>query len=132
MDSVRAVAEQDAFARHCGIQIVDVGPGTARARMRLSPEHLNGLGVAHGAAIFALADLAFAAACNSHGIPALAINVSINYLKSLKEGVLTADAREVSADGRLGAYAVQVSDEAGDVVATFQGLCYRKLLPKTE
>ena len=40
---------------------------------------LNGEGLTHGGAIFGLADLVFAAASNSHGNLALALNVNISF-----------------------------------------------------
>ena len=93
--------------------------------MTIRPEHLNGVGVVHGGAIFALADAAFAAASNSEGRVAVAININISYLRGAKEGVLTARATEVNPDKRIGSYRVDVTDEEGQAVAVFQGLVYR-------
>ncbi|MGE0085853.1 MAG: PaaI family thioesterase [Desulfococcaceae bacterium] len=118
--------QKDKFARHTGIDLLEMSPGKAKARMEIREEHKNGMGVAHGGAIFTLADLVFAAASNSRGIPALAINVSISYLKKVTEGTLTAEAAEVSLNPKLGSYTVEVRDETGDMVAIFQGMVYRK------
>jgi acyl-CoA thioesterase len=87
---------------------------------------LNGLGTVHGGAIFTLADFAFAAACNSHGTVAVALNVSITFMKAATTGTLWADAREVSKNFKVGSYAVEVKDDQGELVAQFQGLAYRK------
>ncbi len=119
-------AERDLFARHCGIELVEVGKGTARTRMKIQEHHLNGVRSVQGGAIFTLADLAFAAACNSHGTVAVAINVSITFIKAATAGTLTAEAKEVSVNPKLGTYSIQVTNDAGEVVATFQGLAYRK------
>ena len=129
MENVKRTLSKDRFAAHCHIELVSVGPGEARARMALGPEHLNGVGVAQGGAIFTLADYAFAAASNSHGTIALAINVSISFLKAVKEGVLWAEAREISKNPKLGTYTVEVKTEGGDLVALFQGMVYRKPEP---
>jgi acyl-CoA thioesterase len=94
--------------------------------MVLHPHHWNGVDLAHGGAIFTLADFAFAAASNSHGTIAVAINVSISFLKAASTGTLWADAREVSLNPKLGSYTVDVKDDAGQLVAVFQGLAYRK------
>ena len=71
MTSIRRPFKQifanDRFAARCGIELLAVSPGQARARMSLRPDHLNGLGSVQGGAIFTLADFAFAAASNSHG-----------------------------------------------------------------
>ena len=57
---------------------------------------------------------------------AVAINVSITFIKAATAGTLTAEAREVSVNPKLGTYSIQVTNDAGEVVATFQGLAYRK------
>ncbi len=119
----------DRFARHCGIELVSVSPGQARAKLPLGPQPLNGLGMTQGGAIFTLADFAFAAASNSHGTAALAINVSISFLKATKEGTLWAEAREVSRSFKLASYTIEVKDDAGELVALFQGMVYRKKDP---
>ena len=62
MEKVRQLLSKDRYARHSGIELVDVGPGTATVRMRIVDEHRNGVGMVHGGAIFTLADFAFAAA----------------------------------------------------------------------
>jgi acyl-CoA thioesterase len=121
--------KNDRFAAHTNIELVSVAPGEARAKMTLQPYHLNGLGSVMGGAIFTLADLAFAAASNAHGTAAVAINVSISYLKAAKTGTLWAQAREVSRNFKLGSYTVEVKDDAGDLVALFQGMVYRKKDP---
>jgi acyl-CoA thioesterase len=117
---------QDQFARHCDIELVSVSAGQARARMPLQPHHWNGLGTAQGGAIFTLADFAFAAASNSHGTVAVAVNVSITFMKSARTGTLWAEAREISRNHKLGTYTVEVKDDQGDLVALFQGMAYRK------
>jgi len=120
-----AFFEGDAFARHCGVELAEAGPGHAVTRLPIRPEHLNGVGVVHGGAIFAVADAAFAAASNSAGRTAVAININISYLRAAREGVLTARAREINPDKRIGGYRVDVTDDEGQVVAVFEGLVYR-------
>jgi acyl-CoA thioesterase len=94
--------------------------------MEICEHHLNGVGTVHGGAIFTLADFAFATACNSHGKIAVAVNVSISFMKAVSTGSLIAEAWEVSKNPKLGTYTAQVKDDAGDVVAIFQGLAYIK------
>ena len=111
---------------YCGIKLVSVSPGHAVAKMQLQPWHLNAVGSAQGGAIFTLADFAFAAASNAHGTVAVGINVSITYLKGVQSGVLTAEAREVGLNPKLGSYTVDIRDETSALIAVFQGLVYRK------
>jgi acyl-CoA thioesterase len=117
----------DRFAGHVGIELLDVQPGRATARLEITDHHLNGLGRTQGGAVFTLADLAFAAASNSHGIAAMAISVNIFFVKGTSAGaVLTAHAVEISRNSKLATYQVDVLDETGDRVASFQGMVYRK------
>lgn len=119
----------DRYAELSGIEIVEVGEGRAKARLTVSERHLNGVDLVHGGAIFTLADLAFAVASNSHGTVAVAINASVSFLKAARSGTLQAEAVEVSRNPRLGSYTVTVTDDAGDIVAIFQGMVYRKSDP---
>jgi len=126
MDKVRDVLSRDQFAQHSGIELVEVSKGYAKAVMTLQEMHLNGVGTVHGGAIFTLADFVFAAASNSHGTIAVAINVSISYVKAATNGILTAEAAEESINPKLATYRVRVTDDSGDLVASFQGMVYRK------
>ena len=119
--------KRDQFAAHCGIELLEVSPGGAKARMNVAEQHLNGLRTVHGGAIFTLADFAFAAACNSHGTVSVALNVSISFVKAAFPGmILYADAKEVSRSPKIGTYDIRVTSEKGELIATFQGLAYRK------
>jgi acyl-CoA thioesterase len=126
MPDVRTLLSQDRFAAHAGVALLQVEPGFARARLEVGPHHLNGVGTAQGGAIFTLADFAFAAAANSTGSVAVAIDVSISFLKAVTGGVLTAEAREEAAAGRISTTVVRVTDEAGALVAIFKGTAYRR------
>jgi len=127
--------KKDLFAASLGIELETMADGYAKASLELTPEHTNGLGIAHGGALFSLADLAFAAASNSHGTAAVAINATISYVKAVSQGMLVAEAREVSRSSRLATYTVEVLDEGGSPCAIFQGTVYRKkepLLPQAD
>jgi acyl-CoA thioesterase len=126
MEALKRFFEGDQFAKRADVKLTAVAPGSATAEMTLQPYHWNGLNSVQGGAIFTLADFAFAAAANSYGTVAVAVNVSITFMKAAKEGTLRAEARELSKNHRLGSYLVEVKDQAGDLVAVFQGLAYRK------
>ena len=116
----------DRFAAHVGIELLEVAPGRARAQLEIDERHLNAVGVAHGAAIFSLADLVFAVASNSHGTVALGVNVAVSFMKAARRGRLIAEAEEVSINPKLATYLIRVSDESGEPVALMQGTVYRK------
>jgi acyl-CoA thioesterase len=124
-----AAGEQDAydaFGKYIGVEMLGVQQGRAQARLRIQQQHLNRHGILHGAVLFALADLVLAAASNSYGPAAVAIQATISYLKAISNGVVFAEAEELSRNAVLGCYAIRISSDAGDLLAVFQGMVYFK------
>jgi len=114
--------ENDEATRSFGIRITENGPGTATATMTVAASMLNGFGVCHGGYLFALADTAFAYACNSYNRLTLAAGGSIDFLRPAEGGdVLTAVAEERSRGGRSGTYDVCIRNQHGDMIALFRG-----------
>lgn len=110
------------FARRCGLEVVALGHGTARVRMR--PEECqNALGTYHGGALFTLADQAFSLAANQGEDVQVAMNASIHYIRPAR-GVVEAEARLVGESGRTTVYEVRVY-EGEELVALFTGTGYR-------
>lgn len=127
MEDVKNFFKNDTFAEHLGIELLEVSKGRAKAKMEIKDHHLNGINIAHGGAIFSLADLAFAVASNSHKTIALAINASISFLKAVSSGgILIAEAKEVSINPKLATYDIRVTNENNELIALFQGTVYRK------
>lgn len=124
--TINEFLQGDKFARMAGVELIETGNGYAKARMEIRPEHLNGGGVCQGGAIFTLADLAFAAATNSHARLTLSITSNINFFKAESRGYLYAEAREVFSHKRLANCEVNITNEAGELIATFSGSGYRK------
>jgi acyl-CoA thioesterase len=116
-----AMWAEDRASRDLGMEIVAVGPGTATLAMTVRPTMTNGHGTAHGGFIFALADSAFAFACNSYGETTVAAQCAVTYLRPGRAGDrLVATAREIARSGRSGIYDVRVTRDA-EVVAEFRG-----------
>jgi acyl-CoA thioesterase len=113
--------EKDRFAFTNGMRLIEIGPGYAVAEMKIEERHLNAVNMVQGGAIFTLADLAFAAACNSYGFVTVAINASITYFKPAKGQVLTAKASEISRGRTLCSYNIDVFDGEDDLIARFTG-----------
>lgn len=121
----RRIAD-DPFCELVGIELVDLGPGTARTRLHITPSHCNFHDIPHGAAIYALADAAFAAASNAEGVDAFALETNISYLEAVEVGTtLEASATRTHDTRRTGEYEIVVTDDAGDRVATFRGRVYK-------
>lgn len=111
----------DAASRELGMQLGDVGAGRATVTMTVRKAMTNGHGTAHGGYIFALADSAFAFACNSYNERTVAQACDIVFVTPASDGdPLVADAVERHRFGRNGIYDVQVTCE-GRVVAEFRG-----------
>ena len=105
-----------------GIAIEEAREGYARIRMVMRAEMLNGHGTAHGGMVFALADTAFAYACNGRNLRTVAAQASIVFLEPAREGdVLIAEARERTLVGRSGVYDVSVRTAQGRAIAEFTG-----------
>jgi acyl-CoA thioesterase len=123
---IEAFFQKDTYAELTGIKLLDVSEGRAKAMLAVTENHLNSAGTVHGGVIFTLADFAFEVASNSYGTLAVAINAQISFFKAVSAGVLYADAKEVSLHPKLASYSIDVTNENGELIATFQGMVYRK------
>ena len=123
---VREFLSRDRFAELLGIELLEAADGKAKARLEITEKHLNALDTAQGGAIFSLADLVFAAASNSHGNVAVGINANISFLKSAGKGFLYAEAFETSRNSKIASYNINITNEMGDLIASFQGMVYQK------
>lgn len=125
-DAVKSFFRGDRFAEFVGVEILEAENGRAKARLPIRECHGNSRGFVHGGAVFTLADQAFAAAVHSRGQLAMGIHCSISYVKGVQEGVLLAEANEVSCGSMIALYTVRVTDSTGETVAQFEGMAYRK------
>lgn len=118
---------RDPFTRFLGIELIDLRPGYSRLSMEVTEHMLNFHGIGHGGAIFTLADAAFAAAGNSHGQPAVALTMSINYIAAAQQGKrLIAEAKEQKLGRSAAFYHIAVKTEEGELIASCQGVVHRK------
>jgi acyl-CoA thioesterase len=118
----RKMMQRDRASAMLGMVVERADFGHAVVSMPLRADMMNGHDVTHGGIVFAVADTAFAIACNDDVAVTLAAGADISFLKATKAGqTLTATAVERSLRGRSGIYDVTVIDETGDVVAEFRG-----------
>ena len=118
----RAMYARDHAARTLGMIVDEVGPGFARLSMTVRDDMVNGHDMCHGGITFALADTAFAYACNARNDVAVAASCTITYTNPAKRGDrLTAECVERFHRGRTGVYDVTVIDQEGQVIALFRG-----------
>ncbi len=123
---LRRRIEDDSWARSLGIDFLELRRGYCRLGLTIQPHMLNFQGAPHGGVIFSLADVAFGAACNSHGEPAVALSVTISYLAPTTVGTrLVAEARERKQGRRAGFYEISVTAADGAVVALAHAIAHR-------
>lgn len=129
-ESAQRLAEQvrdgmlarDRAAQGLGLRIVEIAPGAACIEMAVRDDMLNGFDICHGGFITALADTAFAYACNARNEMTVASGLGVDFVAPGRPGdLLTARAREVSRAGRTGVYDVEVSNQHSQVIALFRG-----------
>ena len=112
----------DEASQRLGMRIESCGPGRATLTMAVRPDMVNGHRICHGGLVFALADSAFAFACNSYGDNTVAAGAAIEFLLPAREGdVLRAVATERWRAGRVGIYEIEVTNQRGETVALFRG-----------
>jgi len=120
--SAKAMWRDDTASQHLDMSIDHVGPGQSVLSMTITKSMSNGHGNCHGGYIFALADSAFAFACNSYNERVVAQHCSITYIAPGRLGDrLTATAKETSRRGRSGIYDIRITNQDGEHVAEFRG-----------
>ena len=123
---VENMVQNDLFSQWLGISVLDIKDGYSKIKMTVRPEMINGLGTVHGGIAFSFADTAFAFACNNRNILSVALDTSINFIKTIFVGdVLTAEAKEIHNGRSTGLYHVTISNQNNHTVAMFKGTCFR-------
>lgn len=123
------ILANDEFAKQLNIHIDEMRVGYARTSFALATNHKNSAGVAHGGAIFALVDFALAAASSTYGRLSLTATATISYIATGSEGLIIAEAFEISSTRRLSTYEVKVRDSKGTLLAQAQATMYKKSEP---
>lgn len=122
--AVEAMLADDRASAALGIQVPLADSGRATATMTVRDDMVNGHDIAHGGIVFALADTAFACACNSWGPPTVAARAEITFVAPARLGDdLVAEAVVRTRFGRNGLYDVTVRRDS-QVVAEFRGLSH--------
>jgi acyl-CoA thioesterase len=115
----------DRAVQGLGMDIVEVSPGHATVTMTVRDHMLNGHETCHGGFLAALADTAFAYACNSYNELTVASGFSIDLVAPARHGdLLTARSVEVSKAGRTGVYDSEITNQRGERIALFRGRSY--------
>ena len=118
---------EDTFSKRVGVKLVELLPGFARTTLAVTDESINIYKMAHGGAIFSVADQACEAAGNSLGEPAVALQQNIHFLAAGKSGdSLEATAKVSHRSKRIGLIEFEVRNQEGLLVSTGQQIIYFK------
>ena len=122
----------DPFAQSLGIELLEVGPEHGVAVMPLTDRHRNGMGNAHGGAIFALVDMTFATVSNAAGYFCVNAQSNISYLEPGRIGPLRGEARKIRTGRNIGTYDIRITDADGTLVAvaTVTGFITKYAIPQ--
>src|SRR5260370_24791788 len=116
------------IARLLGFVLKSIEPGHAVFEMEIDERHHNPMGTLHGGLYCDLADAAMGyayAATLAEGETFTTIELKINFLRAVRQGRLTAEARVVKAGSALGFVEVDVTDQAGTLVARAASTCMK-------
>jgi acyl-CoA thioesterase len=118
--------KSDRYASFLETRITKIERGYAQAVLTVAEHMLNFNQVAHGGLIFSLADVAFAAACNSFNQTAVALSFHITYRRPVTIGTrLVAEASEESSGKTTALYKIIVQTDDQRIVAVCEGLAYK-------
>jgi acyl-CoA thioesterase len=121
------VNSEDTFSQQIGMKLIELQPGFARATLPITDATVNIYKMAHGGAIFSVADQACEAAGNSFGEPAVALQHSIHFLAAGKSGdFLEATAKVTHRSNRIGLIEFEVKNQEGLLLAAGQQIIYFK------
>lgn len=117
-ETLQELVCKNTFANHNGIGVRQVADGKGEAWLTMSPNSLNPLGRLHGGAYYTLADCAGGVACRTDGRKYVTLDGTIHFIRSAKQGVITASA-QVRHHGRTTVLTeISITDEAGTLLAT--------------
>lgn len=120
--AAQAMWAEDRASQGMGMTLDGIDVGVATASMTVTEVMTNGMHNCHGGYIFALADSAFAFACNTYNQRAVGQMAQITYIAPAHLGDrLTATSREVARYGRSGIYDTRVTNQDGVLIAEFRG-----------
>jgi|SRR5262245_57279805 len=116
------------IGRLLGFVLKAIEPGRAVFEMEADERHHNPMGTLHGGIYCDLADAAMGyayAATLAEGETFTTVELKVNFLRAVRKGTLTAEARVVKAGSTLGYVECDVKDQAGRLVARAASTCLK-------
>ncbi|MEI6584986.1 MAG: hotdog fold thioesterase [Sediminibacterium sp.] len=120
------IIADDLFSQWLGVEIVAIKEGYSKILLRIRPEMINAIGIAHGGIVFSLADTALALACNGRNKASVTLESAINFIKPVYENdTITAETTEIHNGQSTGLYQITITNQTAEKVAVFKGTCFR-------
>lgn len=127
IEIIKENIQAEPYARLFKIKVLELKKGYSLVRMKTKKNYNNIFSITHGGAIFSLMDVAFGSSANSYGTVAVALNISISYMKPVLAGdTLTAESTEVSRGRKIATYNIVVRNSSNEIVASSQNVAYLK------
>ena len=108
-------ASQSTLPGHMGLELIEIGEGTARMRCEIQPQHLAPNGYLHAGSVITLADTAAGFGCvgnfpdGASGFTT--IELKTNFTGTLLEGAMLAEAKMIHGGRSTQVWDVEVSDQ---------------------
>lgn len=113
------IITQNAYASHLGIELMELDPGYAKARMRYSIELVNPYGSVHGGVLYSLADIIAGLAACTYGNYSSTIDGTMNFVRpAMNTGYIYCEAFEVRQGRRVSVYRVELRNDEGLLLDT--------------
>ncbi len=127
LEYAREIVGKDPMAVFLGINVDEAGEGYARCSVTVKPEYLNAVERAHGSIVHAVADQAFAVACNSMGSMAIALSMTLNYIAGAADGeTIFAEAMPVHVGRKISTWKIEVRGVNDKLIASGESIAYHK------
>lgn len=110
--------ENNAFARHIGMKVTDIGLGYAKGELEIQEEFTNFSKGLHGAVYYALADTLAGIASKTYGKSSVTLEGKMNFIRAAKEGKIYAEVQQINQGKATGVYEARVYDKDDKLVAS--------------
>lgn len=114
---IREIVRQNAFTEYNHMELAEVERDRAVFRLEIRPDSVNGYGMVHGGALYALADNATGCAVHTDGRDYVTQSGSLNFLSNQGRGVILAAARVRQRGRRTALASVEITGGDGKLLA---------------
>ncbi len=118
--AIRQIANSSPYYQHSGLEIVELGEGTSRLRLRVKDELKNLYGTIHGGVLMAMLDSTCSFSVGSlleDGETMVTLDIRVNLISNVTEGVLTGEGTAMHKGRNTAVARGEIRDESGKLIA---------------